>query len=114
MGMGNATHELSQQYSKWSAQATVMLASKGGNTVADIIKKLGFDQRAVFKLQKQKAPDELDMYQHQGIAWVAAAQAIIRLQRRSKDCTPCPHVLEQQADTPERAKALGEAYNDKT
>eukprot|EP00973_Karenia_brevis_P024492 3379026-Karenia_brevis.AAC.1 len=69
MGMANATHELRQPYSKWSTQATVMLASKGDNTLADIIKKVGYGQRAMFKLQKQKAPDELEIYQHQGIAW---------------------------------------------
>eukprot|EP00973_Karenia_brevis_P029976 4133291-Karenia_brevis.AAC.1 len=51
------------------------------------------------------------MYQHQGIAWVVAAQAIIRLQRRSKDCTPCHQVFEHQAGMLERAKALGDAYN---
>eukprot|EP00973_Karenia_brevis_P002398 323136-Karenia_brevis.AAC.1 len=39
-GIGSATRELSQQYSKWSTQATVMIASKGDNTLADITKRL--------------------------------------------------------------------------
>eukprot|EP00973_Karenia_brevis_P002324 312815-Karenia_brevis.AAC.1 len=60
MDIGNATHDLSKQYSKWSTQATVVLASKGDNTLADITKKLGYGQRAIFRLQKTKAPDELE------------------------------------------------------
>eukprot|EP00973_Karenia_brevis_P060679 8438526-Karenia_brevis.AAC.1 len=69
MGIGNATYELGDQYSQWSTQATVMLASKGDNTLADITKKVGYGQRALFTWQKTTAPDELEMYQHQGIAW---------------------------------------------
>eukprot|EP00973_Karenia_brevis_P089044 12349548-Karenia_brevis.AAC.1 len=62
-----------------------MLASKGENTLADITKSEGYGQRAIFKLQRAKAPDEMDMYQPQGFAWVVAAQSIIRLYRRSKE-----------------------------
>eukprot|EP00973_Karenia_brevis_P085242 11831632-Karenia_brevis.AAC.1 len=67
--IGNATNDLGAQYSQWSTQATVMLASKGDNTLADITKRIGYGQRAIFKLHKTLALDELDMYQHQGIAW---------------------------------------------
>eukprot|EP00973_Karenia_brevis_P014128 1921922-Karenia_brevis.AAC.1 len=108
--IGNATHDLNKQYSKWSSQATVMLASKGGNSLADITKKLGYGERVLFRLQKTKAPDELEMYHHQGIAWVVSAQAIIRLLKRSKDCTPCHQVFEHQADILQRAEALGDTY----
>eukprot|EP00973_Karenia_brevis_P048429 6720293-Karenia_brevis.AAC.1 len=66
-----------------------MLASKGECTLADITRRLGYGQRAIFKLQKAKAPDEIETYQHQGFAWVVAAQATMRLYKRSKECTPC-------------------------
>eukprot|EP00973_Karenia_brevis_P074941 10413803-Karenia_brevis.AAC.1 len=89
MGIGNATHELGALYSKLSTQSTMVLASKGDNTLEDITKRVGYGQRAVFNLQAAKAPDELEMCQHQGIAWVISAQATIRLYRRSKDCNPC-------------------------
>eukprot|EP00973_Karenia_brevis_P001630 221794-Karenia_brevis.AAC.1 len=62
MGYGNATHELSEEYSQWPTQATVMLASTGDNALADITKEVGYGQRAIFKLQKTKAPDELELY----------------------------------------------------
>eukprot|EP00973_Karenia_brevis_P065853 9151616-Karenia_brevis.AAC.1 len=42
---------------------------------------MGYDQRAIFKFQKNKAPDKQQMYEHQGLAWVVGAQAIIRLYR---------------------------------
>eukprot|EP00973_Karenia_brevis_P043338 6007609-Karenia_brevis.AAC.1 len=61
MRLGKATHELSQQYSQWSTEATVMLASKGESTLADNTKRIGYGQRVVFKLQKTKAPDEIEM-----------------------------------------------------
>eukprot|EP00973_Karenia_brevis_P040492 5597996-Karenia_brevis.AAC.1 len=77
LGFGEATHNLSRQYSEWPARATVVLASKSDHTLADITKKMGYGQRAVFHKSKTKAPDETDMYQHQGLAWVVGAQAII-------------------------------------
>eukprot|EP00973_Karenia_brevis_P009308 1260603-Karenia_brevis.AAC.1 len=46
LGLGEPTHELSRQYSAWSTRATVVLASKCDNTLADITKKLGYGQRA--------------------------------------------------------------------
>eukprot|EP00973_Karenia_brevis_P095566 12427976-Karenia_brevis.AAC.1 len=64
-------------YSKWSTQATVVLASKSDNTLAGITKKVGYGQRAMFELQKAQAPDDMEMYQHQGLVWVVAAQSII-------------------------------------
>eukprot|EP00973_Karenia_brevis_P055241 7681299-Karenia_brevis.AAC.1 len=70
MGMEESTHQLSKQYSDWSARDTVVLASKSDNTLEDIPKKLGYGQRASFQIQKAKAPDEMEMYQQQGLAWV--------------------------------------------
>eukprot|EP00973_Karenia_brevis_P078567 10907290-Karenia_brevis.AAC.1 len=54
--------------SQRSTQATVMLASKGDSTLADITKRVGYGQRDLFKLQRAKAPHEMEMYQHKGIA----------------------------------------------
>eukprot|EP00973_Karenia_brevis_P013313 1808334-Karenia_brevis.AAC.1 len=31
---------------------------------------MGYGQRAVFQKSKTKAPDETEMYQHQGLAWI--------------------------------------------
>eukprot|EP00973_Karenia_brevis_P036901 5084850-Karenia_brevis.AAC.1 len=56
-----------------------MLASKGENTFADITKRVGYGRRAIFRLQRAKAPDEMDMYQE--------AQSIIRLHNPSLGCT---------------------------
>eukprot|EP00973_Karenia_brevis_P053123 7384771-Karenia_brevis.AAC.1 len=39
LGLGTATFDLSQQYSEWSATATVVLASKTDQTLADITKR---------------------------------------------------------------------------
>eukprot|EP00973_Karenia_brevis_P051969 7218817-Karenia_brevis.AAC.1 len=36
-------------------------------------------ERAIFKKQRAKAPNEMEMHQRQGSAWVVAAQSIIRL-----------------------------------
>eukprot|EP00973_Karenia_brevis_P060758 8449709-Karenia_brevis.AAC.1 len=65
MGLDNNTHMLIKLYSQPSTQATLLLANKGGSTLASITKRLGCGQRVIFKLQGAKAPDELDMYQHQ-------------------------------------------------
>eukprot|EP00973_Karenia_brevis_P071387 9916137-Karenia_brevis.AAC.1 len=46
LGLGTATFDLSIQYSEWSATATVVLASKSDQTLADIIKQMGYGQRA--------------------------------------------------------------------
>eukprot|EP00973_Karenia_brevis_P070633 9820196-Karenia_brevis.AAC.1 len=48
LGLGAATYDLSKQYSEWSATATVVLASKTDNTLAEMTKKMGYGQRAVF------------------------------------------------------------------
>eukprot|EP00973_Karenia_brevis_P008854 1199394-Karenia_brevis.AAC.1 len=40
MGLGLATDDLSRQYSEWSAIATVVLASRGDNTLSEISKKM--------------------------------------------------------------------------
>eukprot|EP00973_Karenia_brevis_P055713 7747504-Karenia_brevis.AAC.1 len=46
LGLGTATFDLSQQYSECSATATVVLASKTDQTLAEIRKKMGYGQRA--------------------------------------------------------------------
>eukprot|EP00973_Karenia_brevis_P025352 3498621-Karenia_brevis.AAC.1 len=52
LGLGRNSHHLSSLYSKWSTQASVMLA-------------------------KGKSPNEMDMDQHQGLASAVVAQTII-------------------------------------
>eukprot|EP00973_Karenia_brevis_P059699 8310730-Karenia_brevis.AAC.1 len=81
LGLGTASQDLSLQYSEWSARATVVLASKNGQTLGELTKKMGYGQRVIFKMNKTKAPDETEMYQHRGLARVVGAQAIIRLYR---------------------------------
>eukprot|EP00973_Karenia_brevis_P058674 8172116-Karenia_brevis.AAC.1 len=54
LGMEESTQELSKQHSKWCASATVVLASKSGNTLEDITKKFGCGQRSLFQMQKAK------------------------------------------------------------
>eukprot|EP00973_Karenia_brevis_P024012 3312954-Karenia_brevis.AAC.1 len=46
LGLGTATFDLSQQYSEWWPTATVVLASKTDQTLAEITKKMGYGQRA--------------------------------------------------------------------
>eukprot|EP00973_Karenia_brevis_P010011 1353315-Karenia_brevis.AAC.1 len=46
LDLGEPTHNLSRQYSEWSAKATVVLASKSDHTLADITKNMGYGQRA--------------------------------------------------------------------
>eukprot|EP00973_Karenia_brevis_P050135 6957275-Karenia_brevis.AAC.1 len=109
LGLGTAT-DLSQQYSEWSATATVVLASKRDQTLADITKKMGYGQRAVFQLNKTKAPDEKEMYQHQGLAWVVGAQAIIRLYRRCLEAAVTPKGLQHKQDIFAQARDMADTY----
>eukprot|EP00973_Karenia_brevis_P093148 12415860-Karenia_brevis.AAC.1 len=53
IGYGKVTYELGKQYAEWSATAavTLALASRGDNTSSGIAKRIGYGQRAVFKLQ---------------------------------------------------------------
>eukprot|EP00973_Karenia_brevis_P024613 3395755-Karenia_brevis.AAC.1 len=67
--MEESTQQLRKQSSEWSARATVVLASESDNTFENRTKKLGYGQRAFFQMQKAKAPDEMETYQHQGLAW---------------------------------------------
>eukprot|EP00973_Karenia_brevis_P085268 11834990-Karenia_brevis.AAC.1 len=60
----------------------------------------------MFKKQKAKAPDEMEMYQHQGIAWVVAAQSILSPYRRSKEGHPNHAICEHQVELQSRAAAL--------
>eukprot|EP00973_Karenia_brevis_P037348 5148589-Karenia_brevis.AAC.1 len=71
-----------------------MLASKGESRLASITKRVGDGQNDIFKLQGAEAPDELEMYQNQGLAWVVSAQSDIRLYNRSKDRHPSHEVFE--------------------
>eukprot|EP00973_Karenia_brevis_P010933 1482313-Karenia_brevis.AAC.1 len=61
LGLGPATFDLSQQYSEWSATATVVLASKRDNTLAEITKKMGCGQRAVFQMNKTVSAPGISM-----------------------------------------------------
>eukprot|EP00973_Karenia_brevis_P061275 8522426-Karenia_brevis.AAC.1 len=108
MKLGQEAHKPGEEYSKWSTQASVVLASKSDSTLADITKKVGYGQGAIFKMQRAKAPDEMQMYQHQGLAWVVAAQSIIRLYKRSKEGHPCHEVFEHQVELQSRAEALAD------
>eukprot|EP00973_Karenia_brevis_P081735 11331378-Karenia_brevis.AAC.1 len=110
LGLGTATFDLSQQYSEWSATATVVLASKNDQTLADITKKMGYGQRAIFQLNKTKAPDENDMYQHQGVAWVVGTQAIIRLYRRCLEADRTPKGLQHKQDITIQDRGMAESY----
>eukprot|EP00973_Karenia_brevis_P070848 9848476-Karenia_brevis.AAC.1 len=65
-------------------------------------------------MQKAKAPDEIEMCQHHGIAWVVAAQSIIRLFRRSKERRPCHGLYELQVELQQRALVLGDSYTNIT
>eukprot|EP00973_Karenia_brevis_P075318 10463713-Karenia_brevis.AAC.1 len=49
---------LGDQYSKWSAQATIMSASKGVTTQEKIAKRRVYGQKTLFQPMKEKAPDE--------------------------------------------------------
>eukprot|EP00973_Karenia_brevis_P085635 11880035-Karenia_brevis.AAC.1 len=60
---------------------------------------MGYGQRAVFQKRKTKAPDENEMYQHQGLAWVVGAQAIIRLYRRCLEAAVTPQEAKTVIDT---------------
>eukprot|EP00973_Karenia_brevis_P061074 8492248-Karenia_brevis.AAC.1 len=114
MGMGNITIRLGQLHSTWSTQATVLLASKSESALAEIIKKVGYGQKALSKMHRARVPDEMEMYQHQGIAWVVAAQSIIRLCRRSKERHPCHEIYEHQVGLQQKAEALGNSYTNIT
>eukprot|EP00973_Karenia_brevis_P066574 9255390-Karenia_brevis.AAC.1 len=55
LGLGTATFDLSKQCSEWSATATVVLASKIDNTLAEMTNKMGYGQRAA-SFQEQMYP----------------------------------------------------------
>eukprot|EP00973_Karenia_brevis_P029569 4078668-Karenia_brevis.AAC.1 len=65
-------------------------------------------------MQRARAPDEIEMYQHQGIARVVAAQSIIRLYNRSKERHPCHDIYEHQVELQQKALALGNSYTNTT
>eukprot|EP00973_Karenia_brevis_P079421 11020977-Karenia_brevis.AAC.1 len=67
---------------------------------------MGYGQRAVFQMNKTKAPDENAMYQHQGLAWVVGAQAIIRLYRRCLEAAVTPQGLQHKQDMLAQAKEM--------
>eukprot|EP00973_Karenia_brevis_P007864 1067227-Karenia_brevis.AAC.1 len=110
MGLGPVTYDLSRQYSEWSAIATVVLASRGENTLSEISQKMGYGRRAVFQLKKTKAPDEQEMYEHQGLAWVVGAQSTIRLYRRCLEARDTPQGLIHKQEVLAQAKNLVDTY----
>eukprot|EP00973_Karenia_brevis_P092782 12414107-Karenia_brevis.AAC.1 len=65
-------------------------------------------------MQRAKALDEMEMYQHQGIAWVVAAHSIIRLHRMSEERHPCHEIYEYQVGLQQKAQALGDSYTTTT
>eukprot|EP00973_Karenia_brevis_P037762 5209005-Karenia_brevis.AAC.1 len=69
---------------------------------------MGYGQRAIFQPNKTKAPDEHEMYQHQGLAWVVGAQAIIRLYRRCLEATSTPKGLQHKQDIIAQAREMAE------
>eukprot|EP00973_Karenia_brevis_P019950 2737592-Karenia_brevis.AAC.1 len=71
---------------------------------------MGYGQRAVFQKRKSKAPDENEMYQHQGLAWVVGAQAIIRLSRRCLEAAVTPQGLQHKQDILAQDRAMSDTY----
>eukprot|EP00973_Karenia_brevis_P032835 4533024-Karenia_brevis.AAC.1 len=67
---------------------------------------MGCGQRAVLD------PDETEMYQHQGLAWMVGAQAIIRLYRRSLEAAEIPHGLQHQQDILAQANTMSTTYRE--
>eukprot|EP00973_Karenia_brevis_P033274 4591255-Karenia_brevis.AAC.1 len=52
------------------------------------------------------------MYQHQGLAWVVGAQAIIRLYRRSLEAAITPQGLRHQQDILAQARTMSTTYKE--
>eukprot|EP00973_Karenia_brevis_P090774 12404215-Karenia_brevis.AAC.1 len=71
---------------------------------------MGYGQSAVFKLQRTKAPDEQEMYEHQGLAWAVASQAIMRLYRRCLEARPTPQGIEHRQEVISQAKNMADTY----
>eukprot|EP00973_Karenia_brevis_P077968 10831130-Karenia_brevis.AAC.1 len=63
-------------------------------------------------MQKAKAPDEMEIYQHQGLAWVVGAQAIIRLCRRSLEAPVTPKGIQHQKEVLAAAKDHSTSYSE--
>eukprot|EP00973_Karenia_brevis_P037354 5149294-Karenia_brevis.AAC.1 len=73
---------------------------------------MGYGQRAVFQLNKTKAPDEQEVYQHQGLAWVVGAQSLIRLYRRCLEADVTPKGLLHKQEVLAKSKEMLESYNE--
>eukprot|EP00973_Karenia_brevis_P038261 5275377-Karenia_brevis.AAC.1 len=71
---------------------------------------MGHGQRTVFQLNKTKAPDEQEMYEHQGLAWVVGAQAIIRLYRRCLEARDTPQGLKHKQEVLAQARSMADTY----
>eukprot|EP00973_Karenia_brevis_P057582 8009008-Karenia_brevis.AAC.1 len=69
---------------------------------------MGYGQRAVLKLQRTKAPDEQEMYEHQGIAWAVASQATVRLYRRCLEASQTPQGLKHKQEVIGKARNLAD------
>eukprot|EP00973_Karenia_brevis_P054662 7596821-Karenia_brevis.AAC.1 len=63
-------------------------------------------------MQKTKAPDDMEMYQHQGFAWVVGAQAIIRLYRRTLEAPITLKGIQHQKEVLAAAKEYSTSYSD--
>eukprot|EP00973_Karenia_brevis_P053124 7384771-Karenia_brevis.AAC.2 len=50
------------------------------------------------------------MYQHQGLAWVVGAQAIIRLYRRCLEAAVTPKGLQHKQDILAQARDMADTY----
>eukprot|EP00973_Karenia_brevis_P054024 7504432-Karenia_brevis.AAC.1 len=61
-------------------------------------------------MNKIKAPDETEMYQHQGLAWVVGEQAIIRLYRRCLEAADTPKGLQHKQDILKQAIKMSTTY----
>eukprot|EP00973_Karenia_brevis_P020966 2883411-Karenia_brevis.AAC.1 len=71
---------------------------------------MGYGQRAVFKPQKTKAPDEQEKYEHQGLAWVVGAQAIIRVYKRCLEARVTPQGWKHKQKVLDQARNLSGTY----
>eukprot|EP00973_Karenia_brevis_P002131 288597-Karenia_brevis.AAC.1 len=54
----------------------------------------------------------MEMYQHQGLAWVVGAQAIIRLYRRTLEAPVTPKGIQHQKEVLAAAKEHSTRYTD--
>eukprot|EP00973_Karenia_brevis_P031795 4386636-Karenia_brevis.AAC.1 len=71
---------------------------------------MGYGQKALMQKIKAKAPNEIQMYRHQGVAWVAAAQGLIGLFQKAKPSNNTTQGQRHQEKRFERARLLVESF----